>query len=207
MAVDKILEVVYDLTSINQDQLNQLVKANEDIIKKAEKQNQKRKNKKKKTTTTDFVNPDNRTISEKTTDPLLTPKTEQQSGLRKIFGKNTFNNLVNFGSSPFSFIQGTVLKLIPLIGTALLVTGVIAAFLKQVDDFQKQFVDNVDKRINLFREKETQARVQAGLQQLIITSESGSAEPRDAYNTFNEFNTNQSRIESDFKIRDSSGVD
>jgi len=207
VVVDKTLEIVYDLTSINQEQLNQLTKANEDIIKKAEKQNRKKKKKQKKITTNQFENLDTRTISEKFKDPLLIPKTQQEEGLRKIFGKKTFGNIISFGSNPFGFIRGTVLKLIPIIGTALLITGVIAAFVKRVDDFEKEFIDNVDGRINLFREKETQARIQAGLQQIIITSESGSAEPRDAYNTFNEFNTNQSRIEADFRIRDNSGVD
>jgi len=58
----------------------------------------------------------------------------------------------------------------------------------------------------LFRSKEQQALIQAGLQQLIITTAAGSAEPRDAYNTFTEFNTNQSRIEADFQVRNTSGV-
>jgi hypothetical protein len=89
----------------------------------------------------------------------------------------------------------------------LLVTGVIADFVKKVDDFQKEFVDNVDDRIDLFRSKEQQASIQAGLTQLIITTAAGSAEPRDAYNTFAEFNANQSRIEADFRLRDTAGVD
>ena len=179
MVVDKTLEIVYDLTSINQQQMNELIAANENIIKKAA------------TTQKQF------TIS----------KTQKEEGLRKIFGRQTFGTLVSIGSNPLKFIQGHVIKLIPFIGAALLVTGVIAAFVKRVDDFEKEFVDNVDDRIDVFRSKQQQAQTQAGLQQIIITSSSGSAEPRDAYNTFAVFNEDQSRIEADFRIRDTAGVD
>ncbi len=185
MAVDKTLEI--DLNNLNSQMLEQIDSQLEEI-----------KN--------FFINPDNRSISEKFTDPLLISNTQKEEGLRKIFGRKTFTNLLSFGSNPISFVTGSVVRLIPLIGTALLVTGVIADFVKKVDDFQKEFVDNVDGRINLFRGKEQQALIQSGLQQLIITTEAGGAEPRDAYNTFTEFNTNQSKIEIDFKVRDTTGV-
>ncbi len=186
MAVDKIIEI--DLNNLD-----------EQMIEKIDKQLEKVKN--------FFVNPENRSISEMTVDPLLIPKTQKTGFLEKIFGKTTFKNLMNIGSNPFGFVQGSVTKLIPFIGTALLVTGAVAAFVKKVDDFQKAFVDNVDARIDVFRSKDQQVSIQAGLTQLIITSASGSAEPRDAYNTFQVFNTNQSRIESDFRLRDTTGVD
>lgn len=186
MAVDKVLEI--DLTNLNAESL-QAIDEQVEILKQS------------------FVNRDDRPISEKFTDPLLIPKSSKESALQKVFGRETFDNLKSFGLNPQGFLTSGVTKLIPFIGTALAVTGVIAAFIKKVDDFQNKFVDNVDDRINLFREKEQQAQIQAGLQQLIITSAAGSAEPRDAFNTFNEFNTNQSRIEADFRLRDTSGVD
>ncbi len=185
MAVDKTIEI--DLNNLTPQALQQIDKQLEEI-----------KN--------FFVNPENRSISEMTVDPLLIPKSQKEDTLSKIFGRNTFKNLTSFGTNPLGFITGSVTKLIPFIGAALVVTGVIAAFIKQVDDFQKEFVNNVDGRINLFRSREQQAQIQAGLQQLIITTEAGGAEPRDAYNTFSEFNTNQARIEADFKIRDTNGV-
>ncbi|QMU54483.1 MAG: hypothetical protein GKS07_06055 [Nitrosopumilus sp.] len=155
-----------------------------------------------------FENPDTGDANQRNrTNLLLSGNTQKQEGLRKIFGRESFGNLLNFGKNPLNFIQGNVTRLIPFIGTALLVTGVISDFVKRVDDFQKEFVDNVDGRIDLFRSKEQQAQTQAGLQQLIITSAAGSAEPRDAYNTFEVFNTDQQRIENDFKVRDTSGVD
>ena len=186
MAVDKTIEI--DLNNLSGQMLEQVDNQLEDI-----------KN--------FFKNPDNRSISEKFQDPLTIPNTQKRSTMEKIFGKETFGNLFNFGKNPAGFITGSVTKLIPFIGTALLVTGVIAAFVNKVDAFQKAFVDNVDDRIDLFRSKEQQANIQAGLTQLIITTAAGGAEPRDAYNTFTEFNTNQSKIEADFRLRDTAGVD
>lgn len=186
MAVDKVLEI--DLTNLNAQSLK-AIDEQIDILKQS------------------LVNRDDRSVSEKFGDPLTIPNSVKESTLQKIFGRETFGNLKSIGTNPAGFLTSGVTKLIPFIGTALLITGVIADFVKKVDDFQNEFVDNVDNRINLFRDKEQQAQVQAGLQQIIITSAAGSAEPRDAYNTFNEFNTNQARIESDFRLRDTSGVD
>ena len=154
-----------------------------------------------------FVNPDTRSVSQSTVDPLLIPKSQKEEGLRKIFGRKTLSNLLSFGSNPASFVTGSITKLIPFIGTALAVTGIFAALIAKVDNFQKEFTNNVDDRIDLFRSKENQALIQAGLTQLIITTSAGSAEPRDAYNTFTVFNEDQSRIEADFRIRDTAGVD
>lgn len=186
MVVNKVLEI--DLNNLTAQSLEQLDQQLDRILG-------------------EFENRDTRSVSEKFADPLTIPKPQQEEGLRKIFGRETFNNLLSFGSNPFGFIQGAVTRLIPFIGTALLVTGVIADFVKQVDDFQKEFVNNVDGRINLFRSREEQARIQAGQTQLIITSGPESAEPRDAYNTFAVFNEDQVRIETDFKIRETEGVD
>lgn len=188
MVVDKKLEI--DLNNLTPDTIDAIDQQVEKILN-------------------EFQNPDtgDATARNRTNLLLDTTKTQKQEGLRKIFGRDVFNNLFNIGRNPFGFIQGTVTRLIPFIGTALAVTGVIADFIKRVDDFEKEFVDNVDDRIELFRSKEKQAEIQAGITQLIITSDSGSAEPRDAFNTFREFNENQSRIESDFQIRDTSGVD
>jgi len=179
MAVNKTLTV--DLSKLTQESAKNLVSDFDEIIQKTtQKQTQKQK-----------------TI----------PKAKKEETLKKIFGKKTFTTLVSAGSNPLSFVQGQVTKLIPFIGTALLITGVIAAFVVRVDNFQKAFVDNVDARIDVFRSKQQQAEIQAGLQQVILTSAAGSAEPRDAYNTFQVFNTDQSRIEADFRLRDNSGVD
>ena len=186
MAVDKTLEI--DLNNLTPESLDAIDDQVEKILN-------------------EFVNPETGNVTENLSNQLLLSNTQKEEGLRKIFGRDVFDNLLNFGRNPFSFTQGLVTRLIPFIGTALFVTGVIADFIKEVDDFRKEFVDNVDARIDIFRSKEDQARIQAGLQQLIITTSAGSAEPRDAYNTFREFNENQQRIETDFQIRNTGGLE
>ncbi len=185
MAVDKVLEI--DLNKLTPESLDAIDKQFDGILK-------------------EFQNPERGSIRERFGDPLLTPGIDKQSGLKKIFGVETFKNLFNIGSNPAGFFQSSIVKFIPFIGTALAATGIFLKIITDIDNFQKEFVDRVDGRISLSRTKEQQALVQAGLQQLIITTEAGSAEPRDAYNTFNEFNTNQQRIETDFQIKNTSGV-
>ncbi len=184
MAVDKILEI--DLSQLTPSMLDKIDKQLEKV--------------------SNFFNEERGEANQRLSKQLLLSKSQKEEGLRKVFGRQTFSNLLKVGTNPVGFVTSSVTKLIPFIGTALIVTGVIAAFIAKVDAFQKKFIDNVDDRISLFRTKEQQALVQAGLQQLIITSQSGSTEPRDAYNTFQEFNTNQQRIETDFQIRNTSGV-
>ena len=79
-------------------------------------------------------------------------------------------------------------------------------FIKRGDDLQKEFIDNVGGRIELFRSKQQQAEIQAGLTQLLISSSTGSAEPIDAFNSVEQFNTDQSRIGSEFKVSETVGV-
>lgn len=185
MAVDKVLEI--DLTKLTpeslrriDDQVGNIIDALEDSGKRAPVPGQRAE---------------------------TNSKTGKEDNLRKVFGRETYSNIISVGTNPLGFVQGQVTKLIPFIGTALLVTGAIAAVIQKLNNFQAEFVDNVDDRINKFRSKEETARIQAGLTQLIITTSAGSAEPRDAYNTFAVFNENQQRIENEFQITNTQGVD
>jgi len=178
MAVDKTLEITYDLTSINQEQAGKLIKANDDVIKKAQKQKQQQK-----------------TITK-----------GKNTNIRSFFKKAKLGNLLSFSNNPVSFIGGFATKLVPILGPALLATGVIAVILKRLDNFQKQFIDRVDERIDAFRSREQQALIQAGLTQLIITTSTGSAEPRDSYNSFDVFDTEESTKETIFQMENTSGV-
>lgn len=185
MAVDKILEI--DLTKLTPASLKRIDDQVQDIINALEETGGRAPVPGQSTETTS--------------------KTDKEDNLRKVFGRETFSNLLSVGSNPLGFVQGQVTKLIPVIGTALLVAGAIAEVVKRINAFQAEFVDNVDDRINKFRAKEETARIQAGLTQLIITTKAGSSEPRDAYNTFSEFNENQQRIENEFQINNTQGVD
>jgi hypothetical protein len=185
MVVDKTLEI--DLNNLTPEALDAIDNQLENLISRLQ-------------------NPETRNANTRNLNRILTGNPQRQELLEKLFGRETVGHLINFGKNPLNFIQGNIVRIIPFIGAALATTGIIAMFIKRVDDFQKEFIDNVDGRIELFRSKQQQAEIQAGLTQLIITSSTGSAEPRDAFNSFEQFNTDQSRIESEFKVRETGGV-
>lgn len=208
MGVDKTLEVVYDLASLNEQQASQLISANEDVIKSAESQKKKSTKKLPKSLEKRDVKIEKRMqkLVKNLEFEKISKKQKKNLGTQ-IFGRVGLGKLISFQQNPVSFIGSFAKQLVPILGPALLAAGVIAAVIRKIDNFQKQFIDRVDDRIDVFRSKEQQALIQAGLTQLIITTSTGGAEPRDAYNTFAVFNENQSKIESEFQIRNISGVD
>jgi len=129
--------------------------------------------------------------------------------LDKILGKRTASNILAIGKNPKNFILG-ISKAIPFLG-GVLAAKEIADFiideLVKLDKFLKAFIDEIDNRVDAFRTLQLQAEVQAGLVQRIITTASGSTEPRYAYNTFVEFNTNQADLEKRFQMTNNSGVE
>lgn len=209
MAVDKILEL--DLSNLTQEGLAMIddqLGSIEDELKKAGK---KPKAQQKKGLLSKFEKQDEKT--EKTLAKLQKQlefdaiSSKQSNNLKdKLFPKNILSNVLKL-QNPTSFFSSTLLKMIPALGAIIGTTGIFLALSKKVDDFQKKFVDSVDGRIDLFRNKQQQALIQAGLAQEIFTTEAGLTEPRDAYNTFEQFNNNQVAIERDFALRNTSGVD
>lgn len=209
MATNK--QLLIDLTALTPDSASQLASIQDDMIAELEKSGKRTKPEAKKKIT-QFEKQDLKfekqlaKLQKQLEFESISKKGKEGIG-QKLFGKFGFQNLLGIASNPQGFLQVGVTRLLPFIGTALLVTGAIAAVLRKIDDFQKAFVDNVDDRINLFRSKQQQVDIQGGITQLIITSASGSVEPRDAYNTFEQFNNNQAQLESNFKLHDTSGVD
>jgi len=129
--------------------------------------------------------------------------------LDKILGKNAARNLISIGKNPKNFIFG-IMKALPILGGVLAAKDIADFIIDEIvklDKFLKVFIDEVDNRIDAFRTLAEQAGVQAGLIQRIITTASGSTEPRYSYNTFEEFNTNQTDLEERFQMTNNSGVD
>lgn len=117
-------------------------------------------------------------------------------------------NLFAFAKNPKAFAVG-LLKSIPFIGGVVAAADfaqAIIAEIEKIDRFFKKFIPIIDNRINQLRPVEQQANIRAGDTQLILTTEAGGTEPRESYNTFNEFNKNRIQIESEFAVRDTSGV-
>ncbi|KKN64442.1 hypothetical protein LCGC14_0491850 [marine sediment metagenome] len=107
MAVDKILEI--DLSQLTPSMLDKIDKQLEKV--------------------SNFFNEERGEANQRLSKQLLLSKSQKEEGLRKVFGRQTFSNLLKVGTNPVGFVTSSVTKLIPFIGTALLVTGVIAAFI------------------------------------------------------------------------------
>ena len=102
------------------------------------------------------------------------------------------------------------MKGLPILGgvfAAKEIADFVIGELIKLDEFFKAFIDTIDERTNKFRELEDQARIQAGLEQIIITTADGSVDAKEAYNTFNIFERNQILIEEKYEIQNTSGVE
>ena len=84
------------------------------------------------------------------------------------------------GKNPKNFFFG-IAKAIPFLGgvfAAKEIADFVIDEIVKIDKFLKVFIDEIDKRMDAFRTLQQQADVQAGLTQRIITTASGSTEPR-----------------------------
>lgn len=131
----------------------------------------------------------------------------KNSLLAKTLGETTANNIFSAGKNPVGFITKN-LKFIPLLG-GVFVAKEIAEFIideiVKLDKFLKVFIDEIDNRIDSFRSLQEQANIQSGISQRIITTASGSTEPRFTDNTFEQFNNNQAEHEEKFQMTNNSG--
>jgi len=129
--------------------------------------------------------------------------------LGQLFGGKSAKNLFDIGKNPVQFMS-TIMKSIKILGpilTAVAIAKFIVDELIKIDKFLKKFIDVADARINKFRTLQDQANVQAGLEQRIYTSASGTLDPRESYNTFEIFNRNQGEIETQYALQNTSGVE
>lgn len=211
MPTDKIAKI--DLTNLTDDSISQLIKIKKDIANDLDKTGKRNK---------PGVNEFQR--SDESTEKLLEKlKKEVQLDLlsgkgketlkSKLFGNQDFSkggiakNLVSFGLNPGGVIGGLLKTGIPGFGAAVAATAIIVKILKKFDDLEKRFTDDIRTRLNQERDNEQTARVQAGLVQEFYSPGPGITDPRDGYNTYDEFNNNQKRIEEDYNIRSTLGVE
>lgn len=134
---------------------------------------------------------------------------KKESPLENILGKKNAKNLVSAGKNPKAFVFGA-LKALPVLGGVLAAKDIaefIVNEIAKIDRFFKKFIDEIDNRIDSFRSLQEQANIQAGIAQRIITTASGSTEPRFSYNTFEQFNNNQIEHEEKFQMTNNSGAE
>ena len=108
-----------------------------------------------------------------------------------------------------SFFTG-VAKAIPFLGGVLAAKEIVDFIIDELvklDKFLKAFIDEIDNRVDVFRTLQQQAEVQAGLTQRIITTASGSTDPRYSYNTFEQKDNNKAIHEAEFQMTNNSGAE
>lgn len=213
MGIDKKLEIVYDLESINEQQASQLIAANEQVIKSAESQKKKSKKKTSGLSTDDAKIEKRLAKLKKEIEFDLVNGKGKRSLKQKLFGGQDFSkggitkNIVKFGLNPGGMIGGLLKTGIPGFGAAVAATRIIVEILKKFDDREKKFTDQLNTKNQLDRSNEEVARIQAGLAQEIFSPSPGIYDPRDVYNSDNVFNNDQQTSETEYEIRNTSGVE
>lgn len=137
-----------------------------------------------------------------------------QVGISEAFagqsgGVSGAQNIFSMAKNPKAFVSG-VAKSIPFLGGLVHAAEFGQAILTELEKlsrFLNKFIDNrIDTRENQLREREESAHISAGDIQEILTTQAGGSSPREAYNTYNEFNENRSKLEADYAVRNKSGV-
>ncbi len=132
---------------------------------------------------------------------------DKKGFLSDILGPKSAKNIFSIGRNPLGFLTGAM-KSLPILG-GILAAKEIAEFvikeLVKLDAFFKAFIDAIDERTSKHRDLVTQARIQAGLQQDIVTTAYGTVDAKESFNTFNIFETNQIEVEEKYALQNTSG--
>ncbi len=95
------------------------------------------------------------------------------------------------------------------VGMAAIALMLVKLMVAKGSIFDKTFRNIIDTRMEILRTRELQQRHRIGfgkLAQLITTTNAGTTNPRDSFNTYTEFNEENSEFEYGFQIRDNQGV-
>lgn len=210
MPTDKIIEI--DLTELTSESLGKLVKIQKDIVDKLEKTGKRTKKGTKQQLVNEFQRTDEQTekllekLKKEVEFDLISGK-GKETLKSKLFGKQDFSkggiakNIVKFGLNPGGMVGGLLKTGIPGFGAAVFATAIIGRILKKFDDLEKKFTDQINTKINADRDNVELARIQAGIAQDIFSPSPGIYDPRDSYNSLNEKNINQQRVETDYTLR------
>lgn len=179
MAVEKTLDVTYDLASLNEEQAGQLITANEQVIKSAEDQ----KKKKKKSKQLDDKEKDK---EKKETDKQLDKLKETEPKDKETDTLDTVEGFLD-GKGGSNFFLSQFKSSLPIIGPILAVSSFFVNQLLKLDALAKKFLDIATTRFSVFVDRQEQARLDSHLDQIIYTTKAGTSAPRDSYNSFNAY--------------------
>ena len=185
MAVKEKLELLYDLSSINEEQAGKLLAANEEVIKKATSQKKKNVKESKKKSREEKK----KEVEEKKKEKEK-KKEERKSKVKEIKNKEILEDFptTEIGAQGgISFFVNQFKSSLPIIAPILVVSAFFIDNLLKLDKLSKKFIDIADARINAFVKRQEQARLDNHLDQIIYTTKAGGSSPRDSYNSFNEY--------------------
>lgn len=127
--------------------------------------------------------------------------------LASDLGAGKARTAFGFLSSPQSFAIN-LLKTVPFVAGAFAIVELakqVVNFLVKSRILNTIMIDEIDNRNDALRNKQVQQEILSGFTQIIITTRSGETSPKNSYNSFNVFNTDEVLLESDLSIRDTSG--
>jgi len=179
MAVDKIMQIEYDLSSINQQQAQKLIKANDNVIKQAQKQKKKQKTK-----------------QTKKAKQITKREFAEEFPVDELSGTKGINLFVNQFKTA-----------IPFITPILLASGFFISKLLNLSKLTKKFIDIADDRISVFVSLQQQALLDSRQAQTIYTITPGTSSPRDSYNSFNDFDNDITKQGIERETSSFGGVD
>ena len=199
MAVEKTLEIIYDLSSLNEEQSSQLIAANESMIKKSETEKKKKKKLKQL---------DDKEIKqeEKDSKKRLANLKEEESKIKEFSDSEVVEELITTelgAQKGINFFASKFKSSLPIIGPILVASSFFINELLKLDSLAKKFLDIADTRINVFIDRQEQARLDTHLDQIIYTTKAGTTAPRDSYNSFNAYDR---VLKTDGRDRDASSI-
>ena len=141
--------------------------------------------------------------------------TEEQDALKELMnsqlGTGKASQAMGMLSNPVGFLQNTLTRTIPIIGGIITATEIAKAVLVKMTErggpFDRFFRDIIDNRVNALLDRQASQEIRAGFRQEILTTQSGAVSPRDSFNTYNQDEETQKKVEENYSIRTRAGLD
>lgn len=139
----------------------------------------------------------------------------EQDALKKMmqsqFGTGQASQAFSMMQNPAGFFTGFFTKTLPIIGGIITATEIAKAVMVKMTEkggpFDRFFRDLIDTRVNALMDKQVSQEILAGFRQEILTTATGTINPRDAFNTYNEDEATQRIVEENYSVRTRSGLD
>ena len=128
-----------------------------------------------------------------------------QGLLKSDLGTKKAGTLLSFAGNPVSFMTNIFTRQLPILGGLLAAVQIVKFVAKELQKrgglLDRFFRDVIETRLDALRNKGIQQEILIGKTQLIITTRSGTTNPRDAYNTFQLAREEREKLEEDFSVR------